>query len=201
MDTETWFTFFALLTVAAQLGTLALVALAASGRTSASGAATWQRVRESLGESGLAIAAIVATTAMLGSLYLSEGADLVPCKLCWYQRIAMYSVAILLVVAAVRRDWSIRPYAVTLCGIGAVVATYHYLLERFPEWESSATCEVFNPCNQTLVWRFHYVSIPMMALSGFVLAAAVLVCSAPPEVSERSRRRDHGRAIPAEEAT
>jgi disulfide bond formation protein DsbB len=197
MDTDTWFTFFALLAVAAQVATVVVVGTALARTSGAADA--WARLRDSLGESGIAIAAIVALTATIGSLYLSEGADLVPCKLCWYQRIAMYSLAVLLVIAALRRDWGIRPYALTLAGIGAGISTYHYLLERFPEWESSVTCEVFNPCNQTLIWRFHYVSIPLMALSGFALVGAVLA-AARPDTSRGSGGRDDEVPVPTQES-
>ena len=62
---------------------------------------------------------------MVGSLYLSEGAHLPPCKLCWYQRIAMYSLAVILVVAVVRRDWNVKPYALTLGVIGPYLAGGH----------------------------------------------------------------------------
>jgi disulfide bond formation protein DsbB len=193
VDTDTWFTFFALLAVAAQGATVAILATGVSGR-----AVAWSRLRDSLGDSGLPIAAIVALTATIGSLYLSEGADLVPCKLCWYQRIAMYSLAVLLAVAAMRRDWSIRPYALVLTALGASISTYHYLLERFPEWESSTTCDPFNPCNVTAIWRFHYVSIPLMALSGFALVAAVLAAARPDPSGGSDRRDDEPRVTRGE---
>lgn len=92
MTDDPWITFFVLLTVGANLATVGLWGMALSARFGP-GQALWGQVRDSLGESGLAIAAVVAGTATAGSLYLSEGANLLPCKLCWYQRIGMYSLA------------------------------------------------------------------------------------------------------------
>ena len=117
MTDDPWINFFVILTVGANLATLTLWMPRRRRPRS-----VWRPTRGSRCASarrhGLAIAAIVATTAMLGSLYLSEGAHLPPCRLCWYQRIAMYSLAVILVVAAVRRDWNVRPYALALGLIG-----------------------------------------------------------------------------------
>jgi disulfide bond formation protein DsbB len=79
-------------------------------------------------------------------------------------------------LAAWRRDTGIRPYTAVLAGIGAVIAGYHVLLERFPTLESSV-CEVANPC--TLIWvrRFGYLTIPTMALSAFALILTLVVVS------------------------
>ena len=181
MDRETWFTFFALLTVGANVATLVLWGLAIAARRGGAAAERWDEVRAALGQSGLGLGAVIAGTAMAGSLYLSEVADLLPCRLCWYQRIAMYPLAVLLTVAAVRRDWAFRPYAYVLAGIGSVIATYHYLVERFPDLESSASCDPSNPCSMTLIWKFHYVSIPFMALSAFVLVITILRSARPPD--------------------
>jgi disulfide bond formation protein DsbB len=180
VDDDPWINFFVVLTVAANVATLAIWSLALISRF---GRATelWNRLRESLGESGLAVGAVVAGTTMAGSLYLSEGAHLPPCELCWYQRIAMYALAVILLVAAIRGDWGIRPYALTLGLIGPAISIYHYLIERFPDWESGTSCDPSNPCNITWFFRLHYISIPMMAFSAFLLIDTVLAVARPPE--------------------
>ena len=116
MSANDWFNFFAILTVLANVATVALVLLWVAARSSSVAHERLDQVRGALGASGLSLAALVAGTAMAGSLYLSEGADLIPCELCWYQRIGMYALAIVLVVAAIRRDWNIRPYASVITG-------------------------------------------------------------------------------------
>ncbi|HEX5615982.1 MAG TPA: disulfide bond formation protein B [Acidimicrobiia bacterium] len=179
MSAQDWFDFFAALTVATNAATLALVVLLVLARVHAGARERLDQLRDALGSSGLALATLVAGTAMAGSLYLSEGAHLIPCELCWYQRIGMYSLAIVLLVAAVRRDWGVRPYAVTLASLGLLVSSYHYLIERFPDLESSATCDPLNPCTVTLIWKLHYISIPFMAGSAFLLSALVLVLARP----------------------
>jgi len=192
MDTRTWFEFFALLTVAADLAVLALWGVVAAARVSPAAADLLDRVRTTLWDAGLALATLVAGTAMAGSLYLSEGAHLTPCTMCWYQRIAMYSLAVILLVAVVRRDWHVRPFAGTLAALGPVVSVYHYLEQRFPSLEGGTSCDPNNPCTQTLVWKYHYVSIPFMALSAFLLVLTILALARRPDPVATGRSRDDG---------
>jgi disulfide bond formation protein DsbB len=129
---------------------------------------------EALGPQVLPLALVVALVATLGSLYLSEVAHFEPCRLCWYQRIAMYPLALVLGVAVVRRDQAVRPYALALALAGLPISAYHYLVERFPTLEA-AGCSPDNPCSIVWVWHFHYISIPLMAASAFALIAALLL--------------------------
>lgn len=70
---------------------------------------------------------VVALVATLGSLYFSEIRSFVPCILCWFQRIFMYPLAIILGVAALRGDLGIRVYGLSLAGIGWLIALYQNL--------------------------------------------------------------------------
>jgi disulfide bond formation protein DsbB len=160
MSVSTMSVFFALLAVAAQAGTVAVV--------------TSRAVREMVRPHALQIAWLVATVATAGSLYYSEVAGFVPCQLCWYQRIAMYPLSAVLAVAAIRRDSQVWRYVLPLTVVGAVIATYHYQLQRFPS-QSSVTCDADAPCTVTWVWEFHYISIPMMALTGFLFITTLVL--------------------------
>jgi disulfide bond formation protein DsbB len=122
----------------------------------------------------LFLALVVALVATLGSLYYSEVANFPPCELCWYQRIAMYPLVVILGIAAVRRDFAVRRYVIPLVAIGAAISVYHYQLERFPS-QTSLSCAADVPCTTVWVWRFHYISIAFMALSAFALIAALLL--------------------------
>ncbi len=121
-----------------------------------------------------ALAFVVALVATLGSLYLSEVANFVPCRLCWYQRIAMYPLPVILGIAWWKRDETIRRYVLPLAAIGAAISTYHVLVEHFPSLESSDICDLSNPCTIRWVERFGFVTIPVMALCGFGLIVALM---------------------------
>lgn len=193
MTTETMTLFFALLTVAAQLAVAGTVVVAVAERWSPAAARRRARVAAVVGQQALGLAFLVALVATLGSLYLSEVAHFTPCTLCWYQRICMYPLAVILGLAAWRRDLGVRPYALALTALGAPISAYHYLLERFPGLESAA-CDPANPCTVLWVWRFHYLSIPLMAGSAFALVATLLLLArpsdAPPAHQNDADRRE-----------
>ena len=122
----------------------------------------------------IAAAWVPAALAMLGSLYFSEMAHYQPCTLCWYQRIAMYPLVLILGIAAWRRDLGVRRYAVPLAAVGAVISAYHYLLEWFPQIDTGA-CTVGIPCTQVWFRQFGFVSLPLLALIAFLLVISLLL--------------------------
>ena len=166
--------FFALLTLVANLTVLAALVLLVAARRWPAAARGKGDIGELLRTYALPLAWLIALTSTLGSLYYSEVANFVPCKLCWYQRIAMYPLVLILGIAVVRRDISVRRYVVPVAVVGAAVAVFHYALQRAPNLTSGA-CDPTAPCTSTWVWQFHFISIPFMALSGFVLIATLLL--------------------------
>ncbi len=104
----------------------------------------------------------IAATTMLGSLYFSEVANYTPCKLCWFQRICLYPIALILGYGLARRDNSVRGPAMLLAAVALPISIYHYLIEWYPTLESG-TCDPTAPC--TAVWfrQFGFVSLPLMA--------------------------------------
>lgn len=116
----------------------------------------------------------VTLIATAGSLYLSEGLGLEPCVLCWYQRIAMYPLVIVLGVAVLRRDDAIWLTAVPLCAIGAVVSTYHVGVQYVPGIEITS-CSASAPCSARYLAAYGFVTIPVMAGAAFLLAGALLL--------------------------
>ncbi|MEK7195546.1 MAG: disulfide oxidoreductase [Patescibacteria group bacterium] len=113
---------------------------------------------------------IVALVATLGSLFYSEVAGFEPCKLCWFQRILMYPQVLLLGMALWKKDPSVVKYSIALSSIGAVIAIYHYLLQRgmAPGLPCAAVGYSVN-CSKVFVMNFGYITIPLMAFSAFAL--------------------------------
>jgi disulfide bond formation protein DsbB len=91
------------------------------------------------------LAALVAGTASLGSLWFSENFDWQPCRFCWFQRIFMYSSAVVLVVAALRRDRGVKWYVVPLASFGLLVSLWHNLIEHRVV-EESTSCSSLTSC-------------------------------------------------------
>jgi disulfide bond formation protein DsbB len=126
----------------------------------------------------LFLAGFVALFAMMASLYLSEIAPFVPCKLCWYQRIIMYPMAFLLIFGAFRNDFGIKPYCLAMAGFGAFVSIYHYQLQMNPA-QHSPFCSAFDSCTVQYLNVFDFMSIPLMALMGFIFIFSLLLFAQP----------------------
>lgn len=134
-------------------------------------------IQQFVAKHSLVLMLIVATTATLGSLFLSEIAGWTPCKDCWLQRIFMYPQVVLLAIALWKKDYGIAKYILALCVIGAVLSTHHYIEQIeatffAPPTDPLVPCDDTGvSCAKTYTFRFGYITIPMMALTGFVLNA------------------------------
>jgi disulfide bond formation protein DsbB len=174
MSTETVTTFFALLAVVALVVVLLSAVTAVYSLVRGSVPQWAAEARAAVAPVALPLAAAVALTCTLGSLYLSEVAKFPPCVLCWYQRIAMYPLVVILVVASLRRDRQVKWYVVPQAVIGIGISIYHYLIERFPD-TVSFSCSDDVPCSTVWVWKFHFLSIPAMAGLGFALIITLVL--------------------------
>ena len=118
--------------------------------------------------------ALVATA---GSLFFSEVSDFIPCRLCWFQRIGMYPLAAILLIAALRRDYrGAALYGLPLAIFGSIVSIYHIYIEHHPEAET-ASCKIGAPCATKWIDKLGYITIPTLALTAF-LAIIVLLSMA-----------------------
>lgn len=116
---------------------------------------------------GMLFAFLTALFSTLASLFLSEIAHFPPCKLCWYQRIAMYPQVLLLGIAVFQNDYSVKKYSVPLSVIGLLIALYHYILQVSP-LPLPCSDEVAN-CALKQFTFFGYITIPVMSATGFTL--------------------------------
>ncbi len=174
LDLQTMKLFFAMLTVVVNIAVLGYLAIIIAARWSRRAAELKSELYDRLDGLEMLFGSIVAGTAMLGSLYLSEIANLPPCRMCWYQRFAMYPTAIVLGLAAWRRYTKVRiPVMVTIT-IGAGISIYHYLIQWFPSLEGTS-CSISVPCTTAWFRVFGFVSIPYMAISAFAFVFVMML--------------------------
>jgi disulfide bond formation protein DsbB len=177
VDVEAFQLFFSLLALFA-LGGAAVVIVVRLLRTRSALAA---RMAAAADDAALWLAFLIAGTATAGSLYFSEVANYVPCQLCWYQRIAMYPLSVILLVAALRADRSVRWYVTPLATVGALISTYHYVIEWRPSLEGGV-CGLGPPC--AVIWfrQLGFVTLAFMALCGFVAILVLVVPRSPTDL-------------------
>jgi len=132
-------------------------------------------MRELIRVHGLTFAFIVSLAATGGSLFLSEVMGYMPCQLCWFQRIFMYPLVLLLGRAAIRDDRAMAGYALPLSVIGGLISAYHYAEQKVPGLADIAPCKAGIPCNTDYLDWFGVITIPLMALAAFALISVFLV--------------------------
>ncbi len=118
----------------------------------------------------LALAFIVTLASTAASLFYSEVAGFEPCYLCWFQRIFMYPQVVLLGMALARKEFKIVNYSLVLALLGGLVSLYHNYI--YYGGSSPLPCNAFGlgaSCLRVYVLEFGYITIPLMALTGFLL--------------------------------
>lgn len=133
------------------------------------------RFRAFLLEQGLALAWAIAFTATLGSLYFSEVMGYIPCNLCWYQRIFMYPLTVVLGIAAVKKDFGIVKYALPTTLVGLTISIYHNVMIK-TGWFSGgkAACGLV-PCDAENINWLGFITIPVLSLTAYVLITLLLI--------------------------
>lgn len=138
-------------------------------------------------KNGFFLALIVALTATVGSLTYSWGLGYEPCEFCWFQRILMYPLVIILAMALWKKlDKNAADYVLGLSVPGAILSGYHYLLQIGVT--SYAPCDALGysvSCSKLFVMNFGYITIPLMSFSAFALIILLVVASKMTRVSAK----------------
>ena len=105
----------------------------------------------------------------MGSLYFSEVSGFTPCTLCWYQRILMYPLAVLITLGVMRRDDHLPHLVLPFSLLGQGVSVYHFLLQKTPYFGSPSSCGIGVTCSTVWIDWFGIVTIPLLAMVGFMV--------------------------------
>lgn len=120
------------------------------------------------------VAWIVAVIATLGSLYFSEIAGFIPCKLCWFQRILMYPLVIILGIGYYKSDLGIKHYVLPLSILGMIVSAIHYLHQKTDLFEQVVKCTDGIPCSGEYINWLNFITIPLLAFTAFTMITVLL---------------------------
>ncbi|WP_146547492.1 disulfide oxidoreductase [Rummeliibacillus suwonensis] len=122
-------------------------------------------------ENSLLFMWVVSLIAMMGSLFFSEVQHFEPCKLCWYQRILMYPLVIILAVAYVQKNARIAVTSAIFSCLGTCIALYHYGIQKVPALQESAISCGRVPCTSDYINWLGFITIPLLSLVAFILIA------------------------------
>jgi disulfide bond formation protein DsbB len=118
---------------------------------------------------------VVSLIATLGSLYFSEIKGFIPCELCWYQRILMYPLTLILGIGTFQNDSSVKKFVLPLALIGGSISLMHYLEQKIPGFGGIKPCVSGVPCSAQYINWFGFITIPFLALVAFVIIACCMV--------------------------
>ncbi|MCJ8005869.1 disulfide oxidoreductase [Lederbergia wuyishanensis] len=120
-------------------------------------------------ESWIFYAFAVSVIALLGSLYFSEILKYTPCDICWYIRILMYPIVIILGIATVKKDYNAALYAAVFSGICIPVSLYLYMIQKIPTIAESVPACGTIPCTTQYINWLGFITIPFLALTAFIM--------------------------------
>jgi disulfide bond formation protein DsbB len=120
-------------------------------------------------------ALIVSFIATLGSLFFSEVMHFIPCSLCWYQRIFMYSLVFLFLVNLLFPDDKIFKYAFPLVIIGWMISIYHNLLMFGIIPENLSPCVQGVPCSTAYINWLGFITIPLLSFFAYTTILILLL--------------------------
>lgn len=112
---------------------------------------------------------IVSLVATLGSLYFSEIREYIPCEFCWYQRILMYPLVIISLIATIKDDFNARLYIRVMSIIGFLIGLYHYGLQKFDFLKDNLNACSDGSCASVFINWFGFVTIPFLSLTTFFI--------------------------------
>lgn len=118
---------------------------------------------------------LVASISTLGALFFGEIMQIPPCVLCWYQRIFMFPLVLILPIGLFPFDRKVVRYALPLAVPGWLFAVFHMLLVAGVIPESIKPCTQGVPCSQQMIEWFGFVTIPLLSVVAFSTVIALLV--------------------------
>ena len=118
---------------------------------------------------------LVASVSTLGALFFGEVMQLPTCALCWYQRIFMFPLVLILPIGLFPLDRKVVRYALPLAVLGWPFAVFHVLLVAGVIPEEIRPCTQGVPCSEKVIEWFGFVTIPLLAVVAFSAIIALLV--------------------------
>lgn len=123
----------------------------------------------------LLFAWLLASAATAGALFIGEVMGMTPCVLCWYQRIFMFPLAIILGLACYAEDRRGAIYALPLSLGGTAMALYHTLLVAGVIPKGWIPCDTGVSCADQKLEILGGIQIPWLSLAAFVLISTLLI--------------------------
>jgi disulfide bond formation protein DsbB len=112
----------------------------------------------------------------------------VPCNLCWYQRIALFPLTVLLGLSLFKNDASIVSYATPFPCFAILLSGYQILMQEFPYFAPLRVCsqDAAGSCFIKEPISMGFITLPMLAFTSSCVIAFCLAMAAKDQTKSRS---------------
>jgi disulfide bond formation protein DsbB len=117
---------------------------------------------------------ILALVATLGSLFFSEVMAIPVCKLCWYQRLALYPLVVILAFGLFPFEPRMLRTAAVFVACGWLIGLFQLLVIAGLIPENLQPCVQGIPCSDTHIALFGFLNIPTLSFLTFSFIGALL---------------------------
>lgn len=118
---------------------------------------------------------VIVAASTAGSLFFSHVMEFAPCVLCWYQRIFLFPLVLILPAGLFPLDRKVVKYSLPLAAAGLLTAVYHNLLYAGLIPKNIRPCAKGVSCTEEYISLFGFLSIPMMSMLAFAAITALLI--------------------------
>jgi len=118
---------------------------------------------------------VISLIATCGSLFFSEVMKFIPCSLCWYQRIMMYTLPIYFGIAIFRNNKQIVLYTLPVTILGFFIGTFQYIEQKTNWLDDVQTCQMGVPCTTEYINWLGFITIPLLSLIAFFLISILSI--------------------------
>jgi disulfide bond formation protein DsbB len=129
----------------------------------------YSKLTDFIQDYALELAFLQASIATAGSLFMSNVLQWTPCRLCWFQRIFMYPLVLILGVSILFNSRDVKDYVIPLTLIGIPIAGYHFITQRVEQFHAAGCSITQVSCATEYTFHFGYITIPAMALTAFIV--------------------------------
>lgn len=118
---------------------------------------------------------LLVSLSVLGSLFFSYVMEFAPCVLCWYQRICLFPLVVILARGLFPFDKNVVKYALPLATGGWLISFYHNLVYAGIVPENVQPCSKGVSCTEEYINLFGFFTIPLLSLLSFSLIVVLLI--------------------------
>lgn len=124
---------------------------------------------------GLWVSLLLVVVGTLLSLVYSEYFGILPCGLCWLQRVFLYPQVVLFALASWKKDHYIADYSIVLSFLGGAVALYQHYLQMGGTSAVPCPASGVADCAKRFLFEFDYITFPLVAFSSFALLFVIML--------------------------